>query len=194
MHFKPKSMRIFIGIFLPEEVQNSLLELISRETEVAGVRWQKASDWHVTLKFLGETRFEKLEDVKDNLSSLSQDYSPFSLNLKKVGFFPRLKGATVMWTGIAGDVEALQNLQIRIDDSMTALHFPKEKRIFKPHVTLARASNQVIPRGIAERFDKLLLNYESKKFTIRSFSLVESQVTPLGSHYEILNEFPLKIK
>lgn len=171
-------MRCFIAIELPEKIKENLRK-INIDENVAKV--VKPSDYHLTLKFLGDISESKLERVKKDLSKIR--FKPFGLKLDKVGFFPKRGNfIRVMWIGIMPKRKVVK-LKEDIDDALLTL-FDREKE-FKPHITLGRVKT-VKDRNKFMEFSNLQIN---EGFKVNSFKLIKSELTENGAKYEPLEEY-----
>ncbi|MCH8156964.1 MAG: hypothetical protein IID18_04295, partial [Nitrospinae bacterium] len=86
-------------------------------------------------------------------------------------------------------------LQENIEEQMRRLGFPGENRRFTPHLTLARIKPE---RGGNRMKLKLLQReiesapkIETEPFPVDAVCLIQSRLTPQGSVYTVLEEFPL---
>ena len=72
------SMRLFLALNLPkkerERIQRAARPL--REQELP-VRWVEESEYHVTLKFLGQVRPEKVEGIQEVMDRVAGSTVPF---------------------------------------------------------------------------------------------------------------------
>lgn len=131
-------MRLFIGIPLPREYQ-LMLESIKKKWSAAfksKLSWTKPGNWHLTLKFLGNTPEERLPGLKKIITDL--DFGSFFIQGSGAGFFGSKGVYRVIWLGLQNDVHSLISLAEMIDQKMADLGFEREKRPFKAHLTLAR--------------------------------------------------------
>lgn len=185
-------VRSFICVEIDNpEVITHIDEVISEIRQYEGVRVVKSSQLHLTLKFLGEVPEERIEPIKQ---AINQIHIPsFQLKLKGMGCFPNLNYIRVVWIGITDGRDSLITLAQRIDKKMASLGFPKEKRAFSPHLTLARI------KALRNTEKNLLSNKirDSKESNIGvqlidSFILKKSTLTPKGPIYENLLVVPLK--
>ena len=63
-------MRLFIALDLPENIRDYLFNLESElTTGVAKVRWVSKRNLHLTLKFIGEVKEDKVKEIADKLES-----------------------------------------------------------------------------------------------------------------------------
>ena len=89
-------MRIFIALDLPEEIRVHLREYIERMRPLApDAPWVRAESLHVTLKFIGEAKDPRVEEVKGVLRQIKS--APFEVEFKDVGFFPSHNSGRVFW-------------------------------------------------------------------------------------------------
>ncbi|SHE96835.1 2'-5' RNA ligase [Fodinibius roseus] len=177
-------MRLFVAIPLPESVRDRLADL---EQPVEGVRWQRRSQLHITLKFLGDTREEQLDPLVSELSAVRQQ--EFSMKIKGLGCFPQKGPPRILWAGISNAAE-LKKLKDRIEEKCVALGFDPEERPFKPHITLGRI------QGVTRRDIRSLIN-QHKQFAIpdvsvREFVMYESILQSDGAVHKRVSGFPLQ--
>ena len=181
-------MRLFVATHLNSDVLREIGSFLSPLKSFRGVKWVAVDNLHITLKFLGETEDKKLGLIIDELNQISA--SPFKLSIKETGAFPHLKNPRVIWIGVDGELDKCNELYQSVEDRMDSLGFPFEKRDFKPHLTIGRVKGKVHKSVINE-----LEKNKSKNFgevEIKSFSLMESKLTPKGSIYNELERFTLE--
>jgi 2'-5' RNA ligase len=163
-------------------------------------RWVAAGNVHLTLKFLGETDEGLVEPIKEALADICMPLTPFELGLAGLGTLPPSRPPTerdrrpprpprVLFAALARGAMELRELAIAIEDAMAALGFPKERRLFTPHATLARVRRDRRPRDTAE----LLGRFEGESFGVWHCGgavLFLSKLGPGGAKYTALGEFP----
>ncbi|MFC4076325.1 RNA 2',3'-cyclic phosphodiesterase [Salinithrix halophila] len=131
--------RLFIAIPLPDR-QRSVLSCWS---EVMQERWPfqtwvHPSDYHITVQFLGACTFRQAREVKRELKHVMTEQEPFRLAIRKLGIFGVPTRPRVLWAGLGGDLDCLQALYDTVINRVEPLGFEKEKRAYKPHITLAK--------------------------------------------------------
>src|SRR5579864_3087130 len=132
-------MRIFIALDIPAEIRARMLEYLERTRPLAPeARWARPEGLHVTLKFIGETSDQRVEEIKSALESVKT--TSFAVNFWNVGFFPNPRSPRVFWIGVEGG-EELSRLAAAIDRQTGDLGFPREERAYHPHLTLARSGS-----------------------------------------------------
>ena len=185
-------MRIFIALDLPEEIRVHLREYIERMRPLApDAPWVRAESLHVTLKFIGEAKDPRVEEVKGVLRQIKS--APFEVEFKDVGFFPSHNSGRVFWVGVH-DGDALPALAGNIDQALQKIGIPGETRDYHPHLTLARAGTK---KGAYQTFKQLPkgVNPEEHpyfgKMTAREFFLYRSELSRGGARYTKLERFGL---
>jgi 2''-5'' RNA ligase len=131
-------MRLFIGIDLPDEQKQTLLEFQSelRHHGVNGL-WKSEENFHITLEFLGELESNTLSIITEILSKGAENHKRFNLNLGGLGAFPSFIRPHTLWTGVGGSLNELQQLRNEIHTELAKKGFLLEDRGFRPHITLA---------------------------------------------------------
>ena len=92
------------------------------------------------------------------------------------------------WAGM--EAPTMQNLAEELDSKMERLGFEKEKRAFRPHITLARARDSRIDSSLVAAAAKYA-EYDFGSFTVDRMFLFKSILKPTGAVYERLKEYPL---
>ncbi|HEY0477671.1 MAG TPA: RNA 2',3'-cyclic phosphodiesterase [Kofleriaceae bacterium] len=194
------SKRLFVGVRVSVAVANSLAgcaETLARRArdaaagdrggEPVDLRWVAPSNYHVTLAFLGWTGLDAIGRVCDALEAATVGESRLAFRTSRLGAFPSLDHANVLWAGI-DDGTALTGLARSIGDAMAGLGFPREARPFHAHVTLARLRSA---RAIRE----IVLPMAEQMFgdtRIDAVTLFESETKSSGSVYRELEKIPFK--
>ena len=135
-------MRLFVALDIDAAIRQRLQEFVNDlHAHLPGVRFLGPETFHVTLKFLGESK--QVEEIERALASVRG--GPFEIAFRGNGFFPSAKRARVFWAGIEASGE-LQALATRVDEAARSLGFPPERGPYQPHLTLARPGSGN-PRG-----------------------------------------------
>jgi 2'-5' RNA ligase len=187
-----RSIRSFIAIPVPEEVK----EFILRETEDlrktrAKVKWVPAGSMHMTLKFLGEVSSETLEKVAMVCDELAESTAPFCLTIHGLGGFPNISKPGVIWTGFSDLDRSAAQLASQLDRELNRLGFLKEKRPFKPHLTIGRVKLRKPDIELTEAI-RDGLDLQGPDMEVNRFTLYRSDLRPTGALYSTIREFPLK--
>jgi len=128
-------MRLFVAIDFPESITNRLEDIAYG---LPGAVWVPAHQYHLTLRFLGETDEDSFQNIERALGEVRAD--SFHLDLKSIGHFPLRGNPEVLWTGVASN-ESLLSLNHKVDSALGRAGIPPDGRKLHPHVTLARIRN-----------------------------------------------------
>ena len=184
-------IRSFIAIDFPDETRKAL-EDIQRELKRcgAGVRWVKPRSIHLTLKFLGNIQPAQVEDIARAVAQEIRDQPPITLRPAGLGAFPNLRKPRVIWIGMDGEVQRLNGIQARVEKALEPLGFAREKRGFRPHLTIGRVKDR---RGLQSLADAMAtLNVpEFNSFDADEIILYKSDLRPTGAIYTKLHRMPL---
>jgi 2'-5' RNA ligase len=144
---KPKLLRLFVALLLPEEAKQELGALMTRLKPLAtGVKWVEPKNLHLTLKFLGDTPEEKLAGITAAIGDAVQGNAKLSLVLSGCGAFPNLHRPRVIWAGCEG-IDVAAEMAKEIDRRMRKFGFKKEKRRFAAHLTVGLVKSTLTPTG-----------------------------------------------
>ena len=178
-------VRTFLAIDLPDRQRKILEEHQGRwKSAKADVKWIYPSNMHLTLKFLGEIQESTIESVIAVCREVCCLYRSFSLFLNDTGVFPNLRRPRVLWIGIGGEADILCKLQGSIEAALEKKEFPREGRVFKPHLTVGRIRS---PRGLPRLLevfvrDKIVI----EPFAVKEVIVYKSRLTPSGPLYSPL--------
>ena len=188
-----ETVRAFIAIHLNEALQKELAAAQKSLPLGPAVRWTRPEQIHLTLKFLGEIPAESAEELAASLRRGCETLAPFSLRFDGLGCFPNHKKPRIVWVGLGGDLEALQELFRRVDYECVTLTGRSEDRPFTPHLTLGRVKDtharELQRIGTALQTAKISLRGE---WTVREVSLMRSELTPKGAIHTELAQIELR--
>jgi 2'-5' RNA ligase len=184
-------VRTFIAIDLEGGLKAALRELVGKlETLADNVKWVNAGGLHLTLKFLGETPDEKAAEIAETLRPLCAGHAAFPMRFKGMGFFPPGRNhPRVIWVGVESD-RRLAGLQTDIEEAVRKFGYEREKRDFRPHLTVGRVR-------FPARMDRLLQEVERRaeeffgEMPVVKVTFFRSVLAPSGAEYSVLGEFPL---
>lgn len=185
-------VRSFICVEIKNnEVVRKIDSIVSEIGQFKGIRPVKSSQLHLTLKFLGEVPESRLPSIKQAIEQVI--FPSFEISLEELGCFPNLNYIRVVWIGIREGSNNLKQLANIIEEKLTAIGFPKEKRGFSPHLTLARVKK--LQNSDKRKVTTLIQSSKETSFGIQiieEFILKKSTLTPKGPIYEDLYVIPLK--
>ena len=191
-----EQIRSFIAIELPGEVKQALTGL-QEKLKTAGsapVRWVDTDNIHLTLKFLGDIDSGITGGITAALEAAARGTHPFSVAVSELGVFPNPSRVQVVWVGLTGELDKLNQLQKRIEDGLIPLGFKAEGRAFTPHLTLARVRDYAGPdarQQLGQLIGKTRIDAKCI-IKVNSVQLMRSQLTREGPIYTRISTIELK--
>jgi len=184
----PPEGRLFLALLLPDPSRALLRQAIDgwlHEGKLPG-RKVMDRDWHLTLRFFGQTDRSRGAALVQALRGLTSCAS-FDLRLSGWGAFPSAARARVLWSGVdAGCGPALGGLVARAEAAASEAGFASETRAFRPHLTLSRLAYPTDLRGLLAAAPSIAIDWP-----VRRVHLVRSHLRPDGAVHEPLIDWPL---
>lgn len=184
--------RLFVAVDVPEDLRElAAARAAGLKSEFPGLRvgWERPEKMHLTLKFLGDTAPEMLADVRAAVRRAARDTGRFGLTLGGTGVFPGRKRARVLWLGVGDPDGALNALWQKLEARLAAVGVERERREFRPHLTIARLREPARSGELVGRH--LGTDFEPVGFEVSRIVLCESVLKPTGSVYGAVDEFEL---
>lgn len=161
--------RLFVAVWPTEEVIEALTAIHRKDQR--GVRFVSPENWHITLRFLGETDPDAVAAALDDAA--------FRADMARLG--PAVD--VLSERALIVPVEGVDDLAAAVADRTRGLGEPPRKR-FVGHLTIARVKAHVpMPRCLGDLV--------SAEFPITEVALVESRLRPDGPRYETLTTWPV---
>ena len=164
--------RLFIAVWLPEEVAETLHALHRKDQR--GVRFVPPENWHITLRFLGES------DPGDVVAALDGIDIGAGATVARLGPAVDVIDERALVVPVAG----VDQLAAEVVERTRRLGSEKPRKRFQGHVTIARVNNHVpMPRVLGALVDD--------EFDVTEIALIESRLTPTGPRYETLETWSI---
>ena len=184
-------MRYFLAVNFSSEFKIQLLNQIHilQQTHPK-LKWIREDNIHITIKFFGEIEKEKLDCISESLEFLQCSKFKLSTN-SLIGAFPKLSNPRVIWVGISDEArKKLVAIYDQVEEISDKCGFPKEKRKFSPHLTIARVPKYL---QIKSDFWSSCKNVSKKEISnlVDSIQLMQSVLKPQGAEYSIIKEYAL---
>lgn len=176
-------IRLFAAIAIPAEIGEGLAR---RQQGLPGANWRPTDAFHVTLRFVGEVSEAVADDLDAELNVVSGE--ALALQLEGVGAFQDGDDIHAVWAGVAEN-PALRQLARRCESAARRAGLAPDKRVWKPHVTLAYLRRAAPDRVAAWVQGHNLL--KSPPFRVASFGLYASHPGHDGATYTLEREYPL---
>jgi 2'-5' RNA ligase len=145
---------------------------------------------HMTIKFLGDTEEDKVDDIVEKVNFTLKEFDSFKIDIKGTGAFPHLGYMKVVWMGTEEETGTLKDIAHRVEEELVPLGFEREDREFSPHITVARVKggkNKEQLRNTIENYDGI--HFKSMK--VNKLSLKKSILKKSGAEYTTLKEMYL---
>ena len=183
-------IRSFVAIELSEPLKQNLDSLRKRlDSPRYDVRWVKALNIHLTLRFLGEITENEIAAATGAAARAAARVAPFQFSIRGLGAFPTAGSPRVVWVGVEDDGPLLQ-LADSLSKELSAARFPPADHPFTPHLTLGRVKS---PKGRDELKRQLVANQDIclGRQEVADFALIRSELKPGGPVYRPLSRFLL---
>ena len=185
------AIRAFIAIELPSAILGEVDQIEARlkpQVPPDTVRWVKADNIHLTLKFLGQVPSDQMDLITSALRTTVASHAPFALEVSGAGCFPNAHRPRVVWVGVKDDGHRLHALQRAVENAIAPLGYPTEVRDFTPHLTLGRLARdvrQIDQKKIGEVVEAAAVG-SLGRWEVKQVALIRSDLKPNGAEYTIL--------
>ena len=185
------TIRTFVAVPVPGAVTDFLTQIQRRlKTSSINIRWIPAANIHLTLKFLGDIDPVRVPEIKTQLDVASRSTAPFVLNARGVGVFPNRRQARVIWVGLTGDLNQLEQLKKNIESGLGSIGFKSDRRPFRAHLTIGRMRQRPDPKALGALLAPLK-DETGEPFDIDQIRFFQSMLRPSGAEYKLLHSAPL---
>lgn len=178
--------RLFIGVPLADGARAEI-EARLRGALPDGLpgRAVPAANWHLTLRFLGDTRADQLDVIRDHLRAADLG-AAFGVRFGGMGAFSRPRSARVLWIAVTEGVERMRALARIAEDAARAAGFAPEGKPWKAHLTVSRIQP---PRDVTHAIERVPpLDVEMRVAEIIVF---RSHLGGGPARYEAVERIPL---
>ncbi len=172
-----------------ERLQQGLRTELDRFHAREAAAWLPASQFHLTLEFLGNLAPEKVPQITECMETAVQTSGIFDVTVQGVGAFPVFRQPRVLWAGIQA-TPALLALRKNLRTSLGKVLTLDPVDSYYPHVTLARVKarsrlDSNLLRSILERM-KAEQDSVSGEWRVHALSLLRSSQSGSGLKYQCL--------
>ena len=175
--------RLFVSIDLPDDLAPAFSAAGAPLDGVGSLNFTDPEQAHCTLKFLGDTADDRVDEVVGALETAvdGAGVDPFDATVGGVGAFPSEEYIRVVWVGVRDGGAEMTRLHEAVERETRALGFDPADHEFTPHFTLARMNDA---RG-KERVQSYLHTEDPAvgEFRVEEVRLTESTLTDDGPEY-----------
>jgi len=174
-------LRAFIGILVPENVQNIALQVQKELLEVGVVgKYVEGGNMHVNLSFLDEISEDELMEITAKLDMIAKGYKKFVATVCTVKPIPNARLTRVVALNVEQEKDLLTKLSGDIQKSIGGDVKP-------PHMTLCRV------KGFKDKktFLQVVEKYKTAcfaAFDVGSVQLIKSELGEDGPSYSVIHE------
>ena len=161
-------------IQLKKELKNSLLS-------DADIAWQKNSDHHLTLNFVGSMEPEQIEEMYAGISQINF-MSHLQVDIASINFFPNEDSQLLV--AMVKPTNQLLKIYERIDEVVTRIGFGSSLKTYKPHITLGRFKDKNRTQFSFEDFNEIKISSR-----VNALDVYESDFDKGRSVYNLLKSF-----
>lgn len=182
-----KKMRLFLAVSLTDEARQQIASFLPRS--LPG-RPAPMTNWHFTLRFLGDTSNSQLETLLQVLNEVSWS-APLALRFEGLGAFPNARRARVLWLGVEEGATELIALAKIVEEAARAAAraagFAPEGKAFVPHLTLSRMNRALNLESLLQSSTRC-----DVEMTVRDVVLYRSHLEGGPPRYEVLRRWTLR--
>jgi RNA 2',3'-cyclic 3'-phosphodiesterase len=188
-------MRLFVAVFPPAEVAHRLAEAargVAGGLSPKAVAWTRPEQIHLTLNFLGNVERTKVEELARAVEAACLRSEPHLLQASGLACFPSPARPRIIWAGLRGAVDVLEELKRALDESLASVGFAPETRPFHPHLTIGRV--KLLNGDDRRHLAATLPAWREADFgpwTVERVDLMQSVLLPAGAEYARVQSFLL---
>ena len=179
----PATARLFFALWPSRELAAALADIADQGARQLGGRATRQETIHLTLAFLGNIRLDQVPTLCRAAARVRS--VPFWLDIDRLGFWQHNH---LLWAGCSCPPPELPALAAALRHELAVEGFAADggHPVFAPHVSLVRR----VPVSGSDGAGALPV-FASLHWPVERFVLVGSRLSPQGSAYQTIAEFPL---
>ena len=183
--FNTNMARIFLALTPNKELNDHIIELKkglkNSLLSDADITWQKNSDHHLTLNFVGSMEPEQIEEMYAGISQINF-MSHLQVDISSINFFPNEDSQLLV--AMVKPTNQLLKIYERIDEVVTRIGFGSSLKTYKPHITLGRFKDKNRTQFSFEDFNEIKISSR-----VNALDVYESDFDKGRSVYNLLKSF-----
>ena len=185
-------VRTFIAVLISGELKRRIALVQEEFKKLAPeVKWVAEDNFHVTLKFLGNVKDDRLASISKVVAKAVEGAKPFEFEIGGAGAFPSARRPRVVWVGLTTGKDSLAELARRVDKELEKLGFPREDRPFKSHITIGRVKDDRTTGELGRALEEADVG-RLGSVHVDSVAVMKSDLKRDGPIYSVLSEIPLR--
>ena len=177
--------RIFLALTPSKDLNDQIIELKKNlkknVLQDADISWQKNSDHHLTINFVGAMEPEQIEEMYLGISDINF-MSHLQIELSSVSFFPNEDSQLLV--GLVKPTNQLQKIFERVDEVVTRIGFGSSLKTYRPHITLGRFKDKTRTQYSFEAFEGIRITSR-----VNALDVYESDFDAGKTSYNLLKRF-----
>ena len=177
--------RIFLALTPDKDLNDKIIELKkdlkNNVLSEADISWQKNSDHHLTLNFVGSMEPEQIEEMYQGLTEINF-MSHLQIQITNVNFFPNEDSQLLV--AIVKPTNQILKVFERIDEVVTRIGFCSSLKAYRPHITLGRFKDKDRPQYSFEDFSEIQISSRLSRLDV-----YESEFDQGRTNYQLLRSF-----
>jgi 2'-5' RNA ligase len=177
--------RIFLALTPDKDLNDQIIELKkdlkNNVLSEADISWQKNSDHHLTLNFVGSMEPEQIEEMYQGLTEINF-MSHLQIQITNVNFFPNEDSQLLV--AIVKPTNQILKVFERIDEVVTRIGFGSSLKAYRPHITLGRFKDKDRPQYSFEDFGEIEISSRVSKLDV-----YESEFDQGKTNIQLLKSF-----
>jgi len=184
-------MRTFVSIEITDEIKARIEELADKlKLMLTPIRWVEKKNLHVTLKFIGWVKDEKVPSLIESIKTCAGGFGSFDVSFSGLGVFPSAKRPRVIWIGTTTGADRVKSLGECIESEVSKLGIREEEREFSPHLTIGRIKEKIDVKALND-FIESNKDIDLGSFTVDHVSMMKSTLRRSGPIYEEIEKIKL---
>ena len=144
-----------------------------------------ATNWHVTLRFLGPVDDVACDRIAGFLDE-SLDLESGTIVVRGLGAFPKASNASIVYAAVDDADGTVGALAAQCDEAAQSAGLEPEGRPFVPHITLTRLRPRVDVRSVVDRLGDF-----SVRMSVRAVTLFRTESVRRGVRYSAVHRIEL---
>lgn len=184
-------IRTFVALKIqPEQKLIDQLNEFKRLFRNERINWVPENNFHLTLRFIGDTTRQQLYNLVDGLDALAPMFSPYEIKVEGAGYFSAKGKPRVLFLKVIYP-EELQRLVSGVEQLVVETGFHPELKPFRPHLTLGRIKHLENSSRFIAILDSLP-QHEYQHQMVSEIILYQSILRPEGPVYKPIQKFEFK--